>query len=160
MSERNLILAFDPGKTSGVCCVSHLSGRAFTISASFEVQWQDRFKIFNLIYVNKASIKSIIIEEYRLFSNALTLKSQIGSDIPSAQVIGIIELSAAICKLEKCIVFQRPSDIHYTNPQTRKLEYTVSIDPDHKKKLHSGQHCIDAFLHAKLYILSNHRKLK
>jgi hypothetical protein len=141
-----LILAFDPGKCTGLCCALHASGRDFKIVSSQEIQWDERFKIFNLFYINRTTITAIVIERYRLFSNALTLKSQIGSDIPSAQVIGIIELSAALCKLD-CVYFQ--------NPEDRK---NVSVNPEHRSQLLRSRHAIDAYCHLKFHILTKARK--
>lgn len=141
-----LILAFDPGATSGVCGIEHITGRDFQLVMSFEYAWQERFKIFNLIYAHRLNIKALVIERYRLFENRTTLHAQIGSEIPSARVIGIIELSAAICRLN-CITFQDPSDRN-----------SVSVLPEHRALIHRSKHCIDAYKHARFYVLTKARK--
>lgn len=149
-----LIIAIDPGGTTGIAIAEHSSGRDFQLIQSLEYAWNDRFKIFNLIYANRSRIKALVIETYRLFENPETLKSQIGSEIPSARVIGIIELSAKVCKLD-CIYFQDPG---------RRLE--VSLLPEHKKLIgHSmkysskrSEHCLSAYLHLRYHILTEARK--
>lgn len=141
-----LILAFDPGATTGVAAIEHTNGRNFQLVMSLEYAWIDRFKIFNLIYLHRASIKQIVIERYRLFENKTTLHAQIGSEIPSARVIGLIELSAAICKLN-CITFQDPSDRN-----------SVSVLPEHRQLIQRSKHCIDAYRHARFYVLTKARK--
>lgn len=141
-----LIIAFDPGATTGVAAIEHTNGRNFQLVMSLEYAWVDRFKIFNLIYLHRASIKQIVIERYRLFENKTTLHAQIGSEIPSARVIGLIELSAAICKLN-CITFQDPSDRN-----------SVSVLPEHRQLIKRSKHCIDAYKHARFYVLTKARK--
>lgn len=150
------IIAGDPGGTSGYCVIDHHSGRDFELIRSFELPWKNRFEIFNLIYVNRSKIKAVVIEEFRLFANQRTLHAQIQSEMPSAQVIGIIELSAKLSKLD-CVVFQKPADIHYR--ENSKLRYTVTINENHKPLIHRSQHCVDAYLHAKVYVLTTARKI-
>jgi hypothetical protein len=101
-----------------------------------------------LIYTNRARIKAIVVEEFRLFENRTTLHSQINSEMPSARVIGIIELSAQICKLN-CVTFQTPAQ--------RK---NVTVLPEHKLLIKRSRHCIDAYLHLRYFVLSNARKIK
>lgn len=141
-----LILAFDPGATSGICGIEHSNGRNFQLVLSLEYAWVDRFKIFNLIYLHRASIKQVVIEEFRLFENKTTLHSQINSEMPSSRIIGIIELSTALCKLHPP-VFQSPAQ--------RK---NVSVLPEHRNLIKRSRHCIDSYLHARYYILTNYRK--
>jgi hypothetical protein len=154
-----LIISFDPGGCSGCCVAEHSNGRDFQLLQSLEYSWNDRFKIFNLIYSNKAKIKAIVIEEYRLFENKITLHSQIGSEIPSARIIGIIELSAQLSKLN-CIHYQKPSNIHGRDPQTGKPNYSLSIIPEHKKLILPSKHCLDAYFHMRYYVLTTARKEK
>jgi hypothetical protein len=142
-----LLIAFDPGATSGVCVGQHISGKSFKIVNSLEITWPDRFKIFNLLYANRTTITAIVIEEFRLFANKTTLNSQINSEMPSSRVIGIIELSAALCKLD-CLHFQTPAQ--------RK---NVNVSPEHAPQLMRSRHTIDAYLHLKYFVLCNHRKL-
>jgi hypothetical protein len=149
-----LILGFDPGGCTGVAIAEHSSGRDFQLVQSLEYPWIDRFKIFNLIYSNRTRIKAVVVETYRLFANELTLHSQVGSEIPSARVIGIVELSAKICKLD-CLYFQDPG---------RRLE--VSLLPEHKKLIgrstkypnRQSEHCLSAYLHLRYHILTTARK--
>lgn len=141
-----LYYAFDPGLTSGFCSAIHTSGKDFKIVASMEIPWEARFKIFNLMYVNRANITGIIIEEFRLFSNKITLNSQINSEMPSCRIIGIIELSAALCKLD-CVYFQTPSQ-----------RLNVEVSPEHAKQLMRSRHAIDSYRHLKYFILTSARK--
>lgn len=151
------IVAFDPGGTTGIALIDHDFGRDFELIKSFELPWKNRFEIFNLIYTNRLYIKAIVIEEFRLFANQKTLHAQIQSDIPSAQVIGIVELSARLAKLNS-VVFQKPSDIHTKDPITKKPVYTIEIPPKFKPQIHRSLHCIDAFLHARFFVLTTARK--
>lgn len=140
------ILSFDPGATTGCTIAEHVHGTEFQVFQSLEYTWQDRFQIFNLIYTNRMSIKAIVIERYRLFADPTTLRSQIGSEIPSARVIGIVELSAKVCKLD-CIHFQDPN---------QRLQ--VGVLPEHKKLIKRSRHCIDSYLHLRYFILTIARK--
>lgn len=141
-----LIIAFDPGACTGVAAIEHTNGRNFQLVMSLEYAWVDRFKVFNLIYLHRASIKAIVVEEFRLFENKTTLHSQINSEMPSARVIGIIELGVALCKLQPP-VFQSPAQ--------RK---NVSVLPEHRQLIKRSRHCIDAYLHARYYTLTTYRK--
>ncbi len=141
-----LIISFDPGGTTGCAVIEHSSGRNFQLVMSLEYAWVDRCKIFNLLYANRTRIKAIVIEEFRLFENKTTLHSQINSEMPSARVIGIIELSATLCKLN-CITFQTPAQRN-----------NVSILPEHKPLIKRSKHCIDAYLHARYHILTHYRR--
>lgn len=143
-----LIMSFDPGGTTGVAVAEHSTGRDFQLLHSLEFPWQHRFSVFNLIYLNRAKIKALVIEEFRLFENKTTLHGQINSEMPSARVIGIIELSAQICKLN-CITFQKPSQ-----------RLNVTVLPQHKALIKRSRHCIDAYLHLRYFVLSNARKIK
>jgi hypothetical protein len=151
---RNLIFAYDPGGTSGFVCIKHTSGREFQFIAAYEIPWNDRLKIFNVIYANRIHIKTIIVERFRLFKNEVTLHSQIGSEMPAPRIISIIELSAALCKLD-CLIFQEPGD-----------QNNVSILPEHKKLIpyslkyptQRSEHCKDAYRHGRFYILTVARK--
>lgn len=141
-----LIIAFDPGATTGMCIGQHIAGKKFTVVNSLEIPWKDRFKIFNLLYSNRTKITALVIEEFRLFANKTTLNSQINSEMPSARIIGIIELSAALCKLD-CLHFQTPAE--------RK---NVSVLPEHIPQLMRSRHCIDSYLHLRYFILTHYRK--
>lgn len=141
-----LILSFDPGATTGCAVAEHLSGKEFQLLQSLEYPWQDRFKIFNLIYANRTRIKAIVIEEFRLFANKTTLHSQINSEMPSARVIGIIELAAQLSKLD-CITFQKPA---------QRLQ--VGVQPEHKPLIKRSRHTIDAYLHLRFFVLTVARK--
>lgn len=152
-----LIIGIDPGATTGLAIAEHTSGREFKLLQTLEYSWKDRFKIFNFIYVSRAVIKTIVVEEYRLFENKITLNSQIGSEIPSARVIGIIELAAYLSNLN-CIVFQKPSDIHGRDPVTKRANYTLSIVPEHKPFIQKSKHCLDAYFHVRFHILTVARK--
>lgn len=151
---RDLLFIYDPGGTSGFCCIRHTTGRDFNVVASYEIPWNDRLKIFNVMYSNRTRIKAVIIERYQLFKNELTLKSQIGSEMPSARVIGIVELAVAICQVQP-LVFQEPS-----------VMGNVSILPEHRKLIakslkypsQRSEHCKDAYLHGRFYILTVARK--
>lgn len=139
-----LIVAFDPGGTTGCAVFEHTTGRNFKVLLSTEYLWVDRFKIFNIIHQNRANIKAIVIEDFKLFEQLA--KSQSNSNMPSSQVIGIITLSAVLCRLD-CVVFQTPAQ-----------RLNVSVNPEDRSKLHRSKHAIDAYLHAKMYIYLNHRK--
>lgn len=151
---RDLIFACDPGGTSGFAAIQHSIGREFSLLTSIEYTWKDRFKLFNIIYQNKARLKALVIEDYVLFDNPITLHAQIGSNIPSARVIGILELAAKLCKLD-CVYFQTPQN-----------KDQVSVLPEHKHLIGRSlkypkkysQHCIDAYCHARYHVLTQARK--
>lgn len=141
-----LVVALDPGATTGCAVIEHITGKNFQLVMSLEYPWIDRFKIFNLLFANRARIKAIVVEEFRLFENKNTLHSQINSEMPSARVIGIIELAATLCKLD-CITFQTPSQRN-----------NVSVLPEHRHLIKRSKHCIDAYLHGRYFLLTHYRK--
>lgn len=97
-------------------------------------------------------IKALVIEEFKLFDNPLTLKSQINSTFPSVAVISIIELSAHLSYIPHIITMQSPGLIHH------KGQPTISIDDEHKQIIRGSKHRVDAFLHLKYWVLMNKNK--
>jgi len=140
-----LILAFDPGGTTGVCIIRReLDAKTFAIVEALEIKWKDRFDVFPLITGYTANqIEAIVIEEFRLFNNLALMQSQINSDFPSVRIIGFIELTCSIMHITDRIHFQKPG-----------LRLQTSISPEHKKQLHSV-HVVAAYLHAKYYVLTH-----
>lgn len=146
------IFAFDPGFTTGICIARHNTGKQFKVIKSADILWSNRFSIFHLITANAPMIKALVIEEFKLFDNPLTLKSQINSTFPSVAVISIIELSAHLSYIPHIITMQSPGLIHH------KGQPTISIDDEHKQIIRGSKHRVDAFLHLKYWVLMNKNK--
>lgn len=143
---RNLVIAFDPGGTTGVCVLRRITPQQYILEQSFDVRWADRFTLHGLLWRYTSFIQAVVVEEFRLRNNTTTMKSQINSNFPSVHIIGILELSAHQCNLLDRWHFQAPA-----------LRNSVSVDREHYDKLNRTNHSVDAYLHAKYY-LATHKK--
>jgi hypothetical protein len=139
------IFAFDPGQTTGVA-LAHVTedGKSFTLVKCEDILWEDRFtSIHGLFKSEGAGHVHIVVENFRLFPHKA--KEQIGSEFPSAKVIGTIEALCYVNMMEPGnIVFQVPSDIA-----------KVKVLEDDIPSVAGSPHKVDAYRHARLYFLKH-----
>lgn len=143
------IIAFDPGRTTGVCLAEGVdfAARTFHVTLSSEILWPDRRWVYSglqrlktLESTGKLYLTAIVIEDFRLFQDKAN--EQIGSDFPSVKVIERIWTCAELLELDKRIVMQMPG-----------LRARVKIDPIHQKSLARSLHAQDAYRHLRYYVL-------
>jgi len=144
-----MIIGIDPGLTTGVCVIDDVvSAREFTIVQSGEISWSNRFWFREFFITNSRSLKTIVIEQFKLYEHKA--KSQTGSIIPSARMIGIIEAYAYECNLLPLIVFQPASFI------SARGNYTIQV----LHQLPSSDHVRDAYRHIRKYLLDKQLRSK
>ena len=142
------ILAFDPGRTTGVC-IARATENNFAVMQVSEIPWSGRFALIKAFIhgisptTNSAlpSPDVIVIESFRLRQNrALQLS---GSNFPSSQVTGIIQAFAWQLDLLDHIVFQEPPVMN-----------RVQILPDDLDIVKGSEHKKDAYKHARYYYVT------
>lgn len=146
-----MIIAFDPGYTTGVAVIDNFRPLPapqlveFDVIAAFDIPWQDRIgMVRDLLANNRDRIKAIVYEQYKLFPHADAIRQQIGSEIPSARVIGVIEAEADRCGLFDRIVAQET--------WARKQ---IAIPVHHGRLLTGSRHRADAYGHAAYFARIN-----
>lgn len=142
----NLVLAFDPGYSTGVSLLRRYDRKSFDIVTSVVINWQDRFSIYPLCCELVTNLEAVVCEDFRLADNARLQQAQTHSYFPSVRIIGIIELTCFSLGIIDRLQFQTPSQ--------RK---NVTIAPDEKKQLVQSPHAFDSFMHAKYYVLTHKR---
>jgi len=138
-------VAFDPGGSTGFCeAIATLSDRTFQVVKSCTIDWSDRFKVGDLLQgTDEAPLPdAVIVESFRLYQHRA--KEQIGSDFPSSQVIGMIEMIAWQIGILDKVVYQPASNIS-----------RVQVLPEHKPSVAASEHARDAYRHLRYYILTN-----
>lgn len=142
----NLILAIDPGHTTGIALIRRYDRASFDIVSSFNLNWDQRFSLYPLCCELVTNLEAIVIEEFRLANNTKLQQAQTHSHFPSVRIIGITELAAfSLGILDR---------LHFQTPSQRK---NVTIAPDERKHLLQSPHAFDAFMHGKFYILTHKR---
>lgn len=142
----NVICGWDPGETTGLCIIEEDdSFDGFCVRMSATVPWSQRFHMIRDIIKHYNAIH--IVEDYHVYASKA--KDQIGSKIPSARVIGIIE---AYCdEYGREIQLWPASCIQRT--QILPIHAPLLLKPD------PGEHARDAYKHARLlHTTLKHRK--
>jgi hypothetical protein len=107
--QRDLIVAVDPGYTSG-CVLGAYAERdplGFTFIAANEIEWHTRARFFTaFLGAHAPRIRAIVIERFYLFSFPDAVKNQVGSEMPAPRVIGLVEGIAEVFELSDRIVVQ------------------------------------------------------
>jgi len=136
------ILAFDPGRTTGVSRITVIDrSDKFVLDFSREIDWAERFESVNNILREIGPEDVIVTEAFRLFPHKAT--AQIGSDFPSSQVIGIIEALCFTLQLNpNNIIYQVPGDITKVAVLDQDLPLVAG-----------SPHRIDSYRHARLFFL-------
>lgn len=140
-----IIIAFDPGETTGVAVGQHTGGRDFDLIESWEIPWERRTTVHDALEEFRPNF--IVVESFRLYAHKA--RQQIGSHFPSVRVIGMIELSAHLWGLGE-LFFQTPSLISQVKiPRELEVENTFS----------GSEHRKDAYKHLRYFVLSKGPKL-
>jgi hypothetical protein len=138
-------VSIDPGKTSGVCSGEVTGKFRFTVSQCIEVPWDNRFEgVTEAIRVVNPDF--VVMERFRVYAHKAA--DLVGSENPSSQVIGIVEL----------YLWQRQQlDIlYYQNASERKA---AGVLPEHKHLVMGSAHKVDAYQHLRTFIILNSRHL-
>lgn len=150
-----MILAFDPGYTTGVVALGNWRPKPapefidFDVIASFEIAWQDmEIATHAIITANAETLDALVYERFKLFHHEDAITAQIGSEMPSSQVIGVIKLSARLNSVHNRLVVQET----WARKQAR-------VKPQHMVDVHGSRHTFDAYCHAHYYARTNWRAL-
>lgn len=147
-----LAISIDPGGTSGFTAFNVPDGmidpETYSIHTALEVAFCDRFWFGRFLTQHRDVIGLIILERFKLFDNAKTMKGQINSEFPSVRIIGIVETYAYINGLLDLIRFQEPND-----------RLSTKIPSAHYKALGPSNHIRDAYRHWRYYALTHRRHM-
>jgi len=147
------IVAIDPGYTTGVVIGSgaDFAARRVNLVRSYDVAWETRDTWFMRLFKQHSAkalvqpITHVVIESFTLTDEQDALQSQIGSEMPSSRVIGLVEGLARVYGLADRIYFQHPRD-----------RYNMRILDGDRARLGRSRHCIDAYRHMR-YFVATHR---
>lgn len=150
--KRDVIIGIDPGYTTGIAILDNVRRRDapdlvdFNTLAAYEIDWNGRtFATRSLLETYAERVAAIVIEEFKLFPYIDAFESQIGSVMPSARVIGIIEAYADVYNIADRIVF--------AEVWQRKQVRTRTVDAPVSKR---SRHTSDAYAHAYYYARTHH----
>lgn len=136
------IISFDPGRTTGVVVAHYYGKRHFDIVRVDEIRWQDRFETTrDIVFSYRNHLSAIIIEDFRLRRDLA--EKQAGDDMPSSQIIGIIETYAFNFGI-----------INLTRKQMPGVKNRVSILDRHFPAIGRSEHIKDAYQHIRYFIVS------
>lgn len=142
-----VILAIDPGETTGVCLIQTApTNDGFEVLCCEEVAWNDRFQRLHGLILGSEELpapQTLVMEAFRLRQGRAYEQS--GSEMPSSQVIGVVE---AIWWLHGHpmteVTFQEPAAMA-----------RVQVLPEHVKWVTGSPHKQDAYRHARYYFLKH-----
>lgn len=138
-----LILAIDPGQTTGVCALESDPENNIRVVAAVQIPWSRRIEDFAALLAGTSEEglqqpDVIVFEAFRLRPGRAM--EQVGSIFPSVRVIGIVEALHYTMDLKCPIVYQEPSILS----RTEVLE-------EHKQHFVGREHAADAYRHARYY---------
>lgn len=139
-----MIIGVDPGYTTGVCVIDNVvSGDQFNVIAAIEVSWSTRFEYFTTLFsAHHGNVSAVVIERFKLTANDKMLRNQIGSEMPSSRVIGLVELECYRYKLP--LIIQNNYDYH-----------NMRILPQHRTIVGLSRHNQVAYRHLRYYLRMN-----
>lgn len=151
MYTPNIIIAIDPGKSTGVA-IGQLRGvdYEYALIVAEVVPW-DMIIVYlsNVLDHYDRHIAAVVCESFALYNDTRTMNAQIGSDFPSSQIIGMLKMLLYVKgKLDL---------LHMQTPSSRKQIKT--IPPEHKAMVSSSPHTFDAYQHLRYFILCNYKEL-
>lgn len=137
LSKPFCVVAIDPGFCTGVCRVRidpgfSLGGVAF----AKEIPWDQRFSLYQLPAYYPKDV--FIMESFRVYPHKA--QDLIGSDMPSCQVIGIVEAALYHAGKLDQLVYQQAI-----------ATKGVKIPPDFSSVFGSSEHMKDAFKHIRYW---------
>lgn len=149
LRDNSYIIAFDPGRTTGLVVAYYYNDGHFEIVRADEIRWRDRFEktkkivyeyAYNMVDTHSRAC-AIIIEDFKLRKDKAI--EQAGDDMPSSQVIGIIEAYADLY-----------GSLHLIKKQMPSVTSRVAILDRHVQLLGSSEHMKDAYKHIRYFIVS------
>lgn len=149
-----MILSIDPGYTTGVVLIGNLTATKapilidFDVITAFDLLWNDRIAgIRGILRTHQTSITTIVCERFKLFHHKDAIANQIGSEMPSARVIGTLEAEADRYGFAGRIEFQET----WNRKQAR-------VKPQHMDVIGASRHTFDAYCHAHYYARTHWRR--
>lgn len=137
-----MIIAIDPGYTSGTAIAERPDARGnFILTACLEIAWINRFYYADFIVTHGKAIDAIVIERFKLTKHKEALFNQIGSEMPSSRIIGLVEAAAHLAG-----IFDR---IRVQDPYER---LSMRIPPDHQTIVGLSNHNQAAYKHLAYYV--------
>lgn len=140
------IVAFDPGKTTGIVVAQWESGRNFTLLQTGVITWPSRFTVVKFV-LEAQRPDFIVVESFRLYPHKS--QDQIGADFPSAQMIGIIYAYA-----------HDTVGIEGIRLQPASVMSSVRVLDQDKRMVGASPHVKDAYRHLRYYVIVNLPKEK
>lgn len=139
----DVLIAIDPGYTTGVCVVKYIGKPTpydFEILESFEIPWASRFlDVSGLLNRRKDALRRLIVEDFVLYENKA--QDLIGHGFPSPEFRGVVKTYAFEMGL-----------LHLWMDQLAAVRKSVRVLEEHRPLLAPGQHCLDAYQHARYCI--------
>jgi hypothetical protein len=142
-----IILALDPGATTGYCLVDDSTG--FGVVSVGEIPWDSRLGLLTALIGGTSAHngllqpQAVVVEAFRLRPGRAM--EQVGSIFPSVRIIGIIEalLYQRPDRSKVPLVFQEPG-----------IMARVEVLPEHADLFVGMPHAKDAYKHARYYTLT------
>lgn len=163
-----IILALDPGRTTGACAIETLDS-GFRVITALEIPWENRLPILEALldgtyYSQVPQLpEAVVVETFRLRQGRAL--EQTGSDFPSSQVIGSIQAFLHLDKLPRPPGqgFLYPNEnraygldrLHFQEPVCMSR---VEILPGDFSFVSGSEHRKDAYKHARFFYLSQIKK--
>lgn len=184
MGEIMIILAIDPGRTTGACAIKTNNGhKGFELLTALEIPWENRLELLEVLidgtYFDQKvpqPPEAIVIENFRLRQGRAFEQS--GSDFPSSQLIGAVQAFLWMDKplLDQVVHVGRDGHAvrkYLLGPQERTRIYgldrlhfqepscmsNVKIEPEHNDWVRGSEHKKDAYKHARFYYLAHVKEL-
>ncbi len=144
-AEPEFVIAFDPGKTTGVC-VARVFPDRFEPYRAYEIKWGDRLgqTLDDLKRGAHTPWKAVIIEDFKLYPSKA--KAQSRSGMPSSLMIGAIQAFCYVLDLSPPVL-QSPS-----------IKARSLILPEHRELLGTSAHVKDAYKHLRYWFMTEYRQ--
>lgn len=128
-------IVFDPGKTTGFLLARrHKEEQLHTIVQSEEIVWAARFDFIYEVFQKYAHLQTtVIVEDFKLFDRGKVNRS---NEMPSSQVIGIIQMAMYANNLDPLNVFFYP-------PNAKSEKCMLKSDLLRIKP--GSAHCLDTY---------------
>ena len=158
-----LILALDPGKTTGACAIrTDGSKKGFVVVTALEIPWESRLGTLEALidgtFFDKKKPQppeAIVVESFHLRQGRAY--EQAGSDFPSSQVIGSIQaflwLDREMFSCQRLVY-----GLERLYLQEPVIIARVRIDDPDLPVVQGSPHKQDAYKHAKFYFCAHVRE--
>lgn len=147
LANHAIVLGVDPGLTTGWCVVQVEDDlpAGFIVLSSGIVKWNERLRLLpSLIDLHRPDYT--VVERFTLYEHKA--QDQVGSDFPSSQVIGAVDLWLNYRQLSPPIL--QGAGLIAGRPPVKVLE-------EHEPLLHKSEHGRDAYKHCRYFICAARR---